>query len=98
MSRWRETAALYETPRHPYTQALLASVPRLVTDESDLAEFKPIAGEIPSPLTPPPGCAFHTRCPQAGPRCRAEVPALVAGAAGRPVACHLYAGGVDLAA
>jgi oligopeptide/dipeptide ABC transporter ATP-binding protein len=93
-----ETVALYETPRHPYTQALLASVPRLITDENELAEFRPIAGEIPSPVAPPPGCSFHTRCPFAGPRCRAEEPALVPGRAERPVACHLYSGGVGLAA
>jgi peptide/nickel transport system ATP-binding protein len=93
-----ETEQLYESPKHPYTQALLASVPRLITNENDLAEFKPIAGEIPSPLAPPPGCPFHTRCPYAGPRCPAEVPPLIPGSADRPVACHLYTGGVQLAA
>jgi oligopeptide/dipeptide ABC transporter ATP-binding protein len=93
-----DTVPLYEDPQHPYTQALLASVPRLVTDENDLADFKPIAGEIPSPIAPPPGCPFHTRCPHAGPRCMREVPALIADRASRPTACHLYAGGVDLAA
>jgi peptide/nickel transport system ATP-binding protein len=93
-----ETVDLYENPRHPYTQALLASVPRLVTDENEASDFKPIAGEIPSPLAPPPGCPFHTRCPYAGPRCSAEVPALIRGSADRPVGCHLYTGGVDLAA
>jgi oligopeptide/dipeptide ABC transporter ATP-binding protein len=93
-----ETEALYRDPKHPYTQALLASVPRLVTDENELADFNPIAGEIPSPLAPPPGCPFHTRCPYAGPRCPAEVPPLVPGSTDRPVACHLYTGGVELAA
>lgn len=93
-----DTVPLYDNPQHPYTQALLASVPRLVTDENDLAEFKPIAGEIPSPLAPPPGCPFHTRCPYAGPRCTQEVPPLVTGGASRPTACHLYTGGVGLAA
>jgi peptide/nickel transport system ATP-binding protein len=92
-----ETVSLYEQPRHPYTQALLASVPRLVTSDSDLADFRPIAGEIPSPLAPPPGCSFHTRCPHAGPRCRVETPAL-ASTNGHPVACHLYTGGVGMAA
>jgi oligopeptide/dipeptide ABC transporter ATP-binding protein len=92
------TEPLYRNPVHPYTQALLASVPRLVTEESDLVEFKPIAGEIPSPLAPPPGCPFHTRCPHAGPRCRVETPPLVTGSAARPNACHLYTGGVELAA
>ena len=93
-----DTVALYEHPQHPYTQALLASVPRLITDENDLADFKPIAGEIPSPLAPPPGCPFHTRCPHAGPRCSREVPPLIPGRAARPTACHLYTGGVDLVA
>jgi peptide/nickel transport system ATP-binding protein len=89
-----DAVALYETPQHPYTQALLASVPRLVTDENERADFTPIAGEIPSPLAPPPGCPFHTRCPHAGPRCIEEVPPLVEGSALRPTACHLYTGGV----
>jgi peptide/nickel transport system ATP-binding protein len=93
-----DTVSVYEQPLHPYTQALLASVPRLVTDDSDLAEFKPIAGEIPSPLAPPPGCPFHTRCPHAGPRCAREVPPLIPGSAQRPTACHLYTGGVHLIA
>jgi oligopeptide/dipeptide ABC transporter ATP-binding protein len=93
-----ETEQLYDSPKHPYTQALLASVPQLITDDNDLAEFRPIAGEIPSPLAPPPGCPFHTRCPYAGPRCPAEVPALVPGITDRPVACHLYTGGVELGA
>ncbi len=93
-----DTETLYRAPQHPYTAALLASVPRLVTDDADLAEFRPIAGEIPSPLAPPPGCPFHTRCPHQGPRCRAEVPPLVEGAALRPTACHLYTGGVGLPA
>jgi oligopeptide/dipeptide ABC transporter ATP-binding protein len=92
------TLRLYESPEHPYTQALLASVPRLVTSDSDLAEFRPIAGEIPSPLAPPPGCAFHTRCLHAGPRCSAESPALLATRTGRATACHLYTGGVEKAA
>ncbi|KAA2241061.1 ABC transporter ATP-binding protein [Salinarimonas soli] len=89
--------ALYADPRHPYTQALLASVPRLMTEDAVGAEFAPIAGEIPSPLAPPPGCPFHTRCPAAGPRCVAEMPDLVPTGAQR-VACHLYTGGVELAA
>jgi peptide/nickel transport system ATP-binding protein len=92
------TLPLYQAPAHPYTQALLASVPRLVTSDDDLAEFRPIAGEIPSPLAPPPGCPFHTRCPHAGPRCSAETPALVPAGAGRAAACHLLTGGVGRAA
>jgi oligopeptide/dipeptide ABC transporter ATP-binding protein len=92
------TLSVYESPQHPYTQALLASVPRLVTSDADLAEFKPIAGEIPSPLSPPTGCAFHTRCPFAGPRCAAEQPDLIGTVPDRFAACHLLAGGVGKAA
>lgn len=91
-----ETEALYKDPKHPYTQGLLASVPKLVIEETDLAEFKPIAGEIPSPLSPPSGCSFHTRCPFSGPRCRRDIPELASfEQGGHPVACHLYSGGVD---
>ena len=89
---------LYQDPKHPYTQALLASVPRLVTEDAEEASFAPIAGEIPSPLAPPPGCPFHTRCPAAGPRCPAETPDLTPVGSAQRVACHLYTGGVDLAA
>lgn len=85
--------ALFERPAHPYTQALLASVPRLALDDADLSSFRPIAGEIPSPLAPPSGCAFRTRCPHAGPRCAAEEPALLPLAAGGEAACHLHHGG-----
>ena len=84
------TEALYSDARHPYTQALLAEVPRLSFEKR---RFEPIKGEIPSPLNPPPGCHFHTRCPHAGPRCRVEVPRLRRDGA-RAVACHLGDGGV----
>jgi oligopeptide/dipeptide ABC transporter ATP-binding protein len=77
------TAEVYAAPRHPYTRALLDSVPKLVTGADELVTFKPITGELPSPLSPPPGCHFHLRCPVASERCRREVPALVHG-----VACH----------
>lgn len=85
------TLSVYEAPQHPYTQALLASVPRLVTSDDDLAEFRPIAGEIPSPLSPPSGCPFHTRCQKAMPHCSVTEPPLDATEPGRSVACHLYA-------
>ncbi|WP_102108063.1 ABC transporter ATP-binding protein [Oceaniglobus roseus] len=80
---------LYAAPAHPYTKALFASVPTLGTGR---AAFQPIKGEIPSPLNPPKGCAFHPRCPFAGPRCKTEVPALKPGDRGQ-VACHLNDGG-----
>jgi peptide/nickel transport system ATP-binding protein len=67
---------------------LLDSVPKLVTDAAELVTFRPIRGELPSPLSPPPGCHFHLRCPFAQDRCRRDAPMLVDGDAGRRVACH----------
>ncbi len=78
-------ATVLQAPRHPYTRALLAAVPVLKPAERRV--HLPLAGEAPSPLAPPPGCSFHTRCPLAQPRCRAEVPALRE-VDGRRVACH----------
>ena len=80
------TEELFRQPNHPYSQALLANVPRL---EGKKRRFKPIQGEIPSPLDPPSGCHFHPRCPFAMPRCRAERPVLARIAPGRWSACHL---------
>ncbi|CEJ15739.1 Oligopeptide transport ATP-binding protein OppF [bacterium YEK0313] len=77
---------LFAAPNHPYTRALLAEVPRVDTGKR---RFKPIEGEIPSPLAPPPGCHFHPRCPLAQARCRTEVPAFKEIAPGRFSACHL---------
>jgi peptide/nickel transport system ATP-binding protein len=79
-------AELFERPSHPYTQALLAEVPRL---ERRGRTYTPIQGEIPSPIAPPPGCHFHPRCPHAMARCKAEAPALKEIAPGRRSACHL---------
>ena len=83
------TEALFAEPNHPYTQALLAGVPRL-----DLRRrvYEPVKGEIPSPLAPPPGCHFHPRCPHAMARCRQEVPALREITPGCWSACHLNDG------
>jgi peptide/nickel transport system ATP-binding protein len=86
---------LFATPRHPYTQALLAQVPRL---EAKKRRFAALAGEIPSPFAPPGGCHFHPRCPHAGPRCREERPILVETAPRHYSACHLDHGGVHAAA
>jgi peptide/nickel transport system ATP-binding protein len=80
------TAALFAEPRHPYTQALLAAIPDLRGADPRPA---PLAGEMPNPTAPPPGCRFHTRCPHARPRCSAETPPL-AQADGRAVACHFW--------
>jgi peptide/nickel transport system ATP-binding protein len=81
-------AALFAAPNHPYTQALLANVPRL---EAKKRRFAPIKGELPSPFAPPAGCHFHPRCPAAMERCRRERPALTEIAPGRFSACHLNA-------
>ncbi len=73
-------------PNHPYTKALLNEVPRL--DMRGL-DYKPVSGEIPSPIDPPPGCHFHPRCPSATARCHQEIPVLKEIAPGRLSACHL---------
>jgi peptide/nickel transport system ATP-binding protein len=80
------TAEVFGSPNHPYTQSLLASVPRIGNRKR---AFVTVKGEIPSPLNPPPGCHFHPRCPAATERCRVEVPKLREIAPGRLSACHL---------
>lgn len=77
---------LFGHPNHPYTQALLAEVPRLSARKK---EFTAIKGEIPSPLNPPSGCHFNPRCPHATQRCREEAPVLREIAPGHMSACHL---------
>jgi peptide/nickel transport system ATP-binding protein len=79
-------ADLFAGPNHPYTQALLAEVGKV---EPRKRTFVPIAGEIPSPLDPPPGCHFHPRCPYAMPQCREAPPALKEVATGWWSACYL---------
>jgi peptide/nickel transport system ATP-binding protein len=74
------TVKLFTRPRHPYTRMLLAAVPDLgMTGKARV----PVAGEVPNPLAPPPGCAFHPRCPHANERCRTERPQIL-----DDVACH----------
>jgi len=77
---------IFLRPNHPYTQALVAEVPRV---DVRRRRFVAIRGEIPSPLDPPRGCHFHPRCPKAFDRCRTEVPALREVAPGHHSACHL---------
>ena len=78
-------AAIFARPRHPYTQALMASTPAV--NPADRRARLPIKGELPSPLDPPPGCAFHKRCPFATPLCATTQPELRP-VEGRLVACH----------
>jgi peptide/nickel transport system ATP-binding protein/oligopeptide transport system ATP-binding protein len=83
-------AELFANPRHPYTQALLASVP--VADPK-VKRLKPmIDGDVPSPINPPSGCAFHTRCRYVMDRCKVETPALTGVGAQHQVACFLNEG------
>jgi oligopeptide/dipeptide ABC transporter ATP-binding protein len=78
---------LFDHPLHPYTRALMSAAP--VPDPHVKRERIVLQGDVPSPINPPLGCAFHTRCPFAFDRCKAETPALAPGADGRLVACHL---------
>ncbi|HSD75296.1 MAG TPA: oligopeptide/dipeptide ABC transporter ATP-binding protein [Steroidobacteraceae bacterium] len=80
-------AELFERPLHPYTRALLDSVPVLDPERERARELPPLRGEIPSPLTPPSGCVFRTRCPWAEERCASAVPPLEQPDAHREVAC-----------
>jgi oligopeptide/dipeptide ABC transporter ATP-binding protein len=80
------TTALYARPRHPYTEALLAAVPK--PDPALRDSASPPIGEIADPANPPPGCAFHPRCPYAVERCRTELPTLREIAPAHWSACH----------
>jgi len=85
-----ETQSVYRTPGHPYTRGLLDSVPKLVLADDESVAFRPIQGELPSPLSPPAGCHFHPRCPIAVARCKVDAPEpRAAVSASRRVACHL---------
>jgi len=81
------TERLLADPRHPYTRALLSAVPE--PDPAHRASRMALAGDVPSPIAPPPGCAFHPRCPYAEARCRTERPELV-GEDRHAVACHVF--------
>ena len=82
------TEEIFMAPRHPYTRAVLDSAPRLAADGAPVQDIRPISGELPSPLNPPPGCAFHQRCAFAQDRCRTELPILFPRGALRQSACH----------
>jgi dipeptide transport system ATP-binding protein len=77
---------IFTQPKHPYTQALLASTPHLNIQNRQRRIV--LQGEIPSPLDPPSGCVFHTRCPYANSRCQAEIPQPCLLSSGQQVVCH----------
>ena len=81
---------VFSAPQHPYTRLLLDTIPDVTMTRRDR---KPVAGEVPSPISPPPGCTFHPRCPFADERCRREVPQLAQAPSGARTACHAVAEG-----
>ncbi len=89
-----DKASLFEMPMHPYTEALLGAVP---IPDPKLKRRKRVilAGDVPSPINPPPGCHFHTRCPHAMQACRSEVPELREIEPGHWVSCHLHDNGTE---
>jgi oligopeptide/dipeptide ABC transporter ATP-binding protein len=84
-----EKRALFANPRHPYTRALLAAIPH--PDPARRGRVTPLGGDVPSPMAIPPGCRFHTRCPEAQAICRVEAPPAVEIAPGHTSACHFAA-------
>jgi oligopeptide/dipeptide ABC transporter ATP-binding protein len=83
-----DRAELLNHPLHPYTEALLSAIP--VPDPHQQRSRISLTGEVPSPVAPPPGCRFNTRCPRVMPRCRVEEPELRSRAVDHQIACHLY--------
>ena len=81
------TERVFHDPRHPYTQALLQAIPR--PDPTQVLPGAPLQGEIPSPIAPPSGCRFRTRCPVAIDRCTTDEPAMTVFGTGHSAACHV---------
>ena len=82
-----DTRSIFMRPQHPYTEALLSAVP--VPDPAIKRQKRVLQGDVPSPMKPPSGCHFHTRCPYAEARCKVETPPLREIAPGHRVSCHL---------
>ena len=85
-----ESSEIYKKPLHPYTQGLLGSIPIANPVQARMKVKSGIEGDIPSPINPPSGCRFHTRCPYARPECAEAKPELKDVGGGHMVACHLY--------
>ena len=94
LHRWRksveqaEKRKIFGNPLHPYTQALLSAVP--LPNPRVKRQKRILQGDVPSPMNPPPGCPFHTRCPHAFEPCKTIAPAFREVAPGHEAACHLY--------
>ena len=85
-----EAGEIYKNPLHPYTKGLLGSIPIANPKLAKMKEKSSLEGDIPSPIKPPSGCRFHTRCPYAKPACSEAVPQMKDAGNGHMVACHLY--------
>ena len=85
-----ESDRLYREPLHPYTQALIKSIPVAMPGEKSVHEMGALEGDVPSPINPPAGCPFHSRCPKVMDRCRQERPILRHTGDGHQVACFLH--------
>jgi len=88
-----DAQSLYRDPRHPYTKALLSAIP--VPDPDKRPRRTPLRGDLPSPAAPPPGCAFHTRCPVAEEICSQVEPRLQDVGGGHLASCHLVSAGPE---
>jgi peptide/nickel transport system ATP-binding protein len=91
VAEWGGSESLFENPRHPYTRALLSSIPSM--DPDHRTEVPPLAGDPPNPIDPPSGCRFHTRCAMAEPLCSQRAPTLAADAQGHRVSCLMHEAG-----